>query len=67
MNFDKDYPNSVTVKLEENYRSTKTILRAANNLISHNKLRLEKKLFTENEEGEDIEFYCGFNDEAEAR
>ncbi|TPR53854.1 ATP-dependent helicase [Metamycoplasma neophronis] len=67
MNFDKDYPETVTVKLEENYRSTKKILKAANNLISYNKLRLDKKLFTENEEGEEIEFFCGFNDEAEAR
>ncbi|WP_373438678.1 3'-5' exonuclease, partial [Metamycoplasma equirhinis] len=67
MNFDKDYPNTLTVKLEQNYRSTKRILRAANELISHNKLRLEKKLYTENDEGEDIDFYCGFSDEAEAR
>ncbi|WP_369085799.1 ATP-dependent helicase [Metamycoplasma spumans] len=67
MNFDKDYPDSVTVKLEENYRSTKKILKVSNNLIAKNKLRLDKKLFTENEEGEEIEFYCGFNDDAEAR
>ncbi|MBN0970479.1 ATP-dependent helicase [Mycoplasma phocoeninasale] len=67
MNFDKDFSNALTIKLEENYRSTKSILKVANNLISHNKLRLDKKLFTKNEEGEDIEFYCGFSDEAEAR
>ncbi|AXE61011.1 ATP-dependent DNA helicase [[Mycoplasma] phocae] len=67
MNFNNDFPNALTIKLEENYRSTKSVLKAANNLISYNKLRLDKKLFTENEEGEDIEFYCGFSDEAEAR
>ncbi|WP_334199136.1 ATP-dependent helicase, partial [Mycoplasma struthionis] len=67
INFEKDYPEAVTIKLEENYRSTKKILKASNNLIAHNKLRLDKKLFTLNDEGEDIEFFCGFNDEAEAR
>ncbi|RMA78528.1 DNA helicase-2/ATP-dependent DNA helicase PcrA [Metamycoplasma subdolum] len=67
MNFDKDFVGTKTIKLEQNYRSTKKILTAANNLISKNKIRLDKKLFTENEEGEDIEFFCGFSDEAEAR
>ncbi|VEU79075.1 ATP-dependent DNA helicase UvrD/PcrA [Metamycoplasma arthritidis] len=67
MNFDKDFPEAVTIKLEQNYRSTKKILNAANNLISYNKFRLDKKLFTDNEEGEDIDFYCGFSEEAEAR
>ncbi|MBN0919497.1 ATP-dependent helicase [[Mycoplasma] gypis] len=67
INFQKDFPNQETIKLEQNYRSTKKILDAANKLISNNSLRVEKKLFTENEDGEDIEFYCGFSDEAEAR
>ncbi|GAA7949976.1 hypothetical protein COL447_18660 [Helicobacter pylori] len=67
MNFDKDFPNCKTIKLEENYRSTKKILTVANNLISHNKNRLDKKLFTENPEGEEVEFFAGFSDEAEAR
>ncbi|VEU55802.1 ATP-dependent helicase [Metamycoplasma orale] len=67
MNFDKDYPECKTIKLEQNYRSTKRILAAANSLISHNKLRLDKRLFSENEEGENIELYAGFSDEAEAR
>ncbi|PWC08922.1 ATP-dependent DNA helicase [Mycoplasmopsis arginini] len=66
INFHKDYPDALTVKLEENYRSTKKILYHANKLIQKNKLRLEKKLFTENEEGEDVEFYCGHSEEAEA-
>ncbi|TPE57771.1 ATP-dependent DNA helicase [[Mycoplasma] falconis] len=67
MNFDKDFTDAVTVKLEKNYRSSKKILKAANNLIAHNDLRLDKKLYTDNEDGDDIEFYCGFSDEAEAR
>jgi ATP-dependent helicase len=67
MNFDKDYPDCKTIKLEQNYRSTKRILAAANSLISHNQLRLDKRLFSENEEGENIELYAGFSDEAEAR
>ncbi|MBU4691101.1 ATP-dependent helicase [Mycoplasma zalophi] len=67
VNFDKDFSNVETIKLEQNYRSSKKIIEAANKLISKNILRVEKRLFTENEEGENIEFYCGFSDEAEAR
>ncbi|AZZ65743.1 ATP-dependent DNA helicase [Metamycoplasma phocicerebrale] len=67
INFHNDFPNTVTVKLEENYRSTKKILNHANKLISKNKIRLEKDLYTHNEDGEDVEFYCGHNEEAEAR
>ncbi|MGX9388750.1 MULTISPECIES: UvrD-helicase domain-containing protein [unclassified Mycoplasma] len=67
INFHKDYPDAITIKLEENYRSTKKILYHANKLIIKNKLRLEKNLYTENEEGEDVEFYCGHSEEAEAR
>ncbi|WP_405311783.1 ATP-dependent helicase [Metamycoplasma faucium] len=66
MNFDSDYKNTQTIKLEQNYRSTKKILTAANSLIAHNKLRLDKKLFTENEIGNDVELFAGFNEEAEA-
>ncbi|SYV90534.1 DNA helicase II, partial [Metamycoplasma alkalescens] len=53
--------------MEENYRSTKTILRHANQLIDNNKLRLEKKIFTENQEGEEVDFFCGYSEEDEAR
>ncbi|WP_438341497.1 ATP-dependent helicase [Mycoplasma sp. 3341] len=67
INFEKDFPNVTTILLEKNYRSTKKILNAANNLISYNSLRIKKKLYTDNEEGEDIEFNCGFSDEDEAR
>ncbi|ENY53821.1 ATP-dependent helicase [Metamycoplasma alkalescens 14918] len=67
INFHKDYPDALTIKLEENYRSTKTILRHANQLIDNNKLRLEKKIFTENQEGEEVDFFCGYSEEDEAR
>ena len=46
LNFEKDYPNCVVVKLEQNYRSTKNILEAAHNVIAKNSLRSEKKLWT---------------------
>ncbi|ENY69377.1 ATP-dependent helicase [Metamycoplasma auris 15026] len=67
INFHKDYPNALTIKLEENYRSTKTILKYANRLITNNKIRLDKKLYTYNEEGEDIDFFSGYSEEDEAR
>ncbi|WP_412031680.1 ATP-dependent helicase [Metamycoplasma buccale] len=67
INFEKDYPDTVTIKLEQNYRSTKRILQVANNLIAHNNFRIDKKLFTNNKDGDEIEFYCGFNSDAEAR
>ncbi|MFN3562576.1 MAG: ATP-dependent helicase [Chloroherpetonaceae bacterium] len=52
LNFQGDYPEAKTIRLEENYRSTKTILNLANAVIKHNKEQLEKKLFTQNEEGD---------------
>ncbi|WP_036452953.1 ATP-dependent helicase [Mycoplasma buteonis] len=67
LNFDKDYPKAKTVVLDQNYRSTQSILQAANKLIKHNKNRFHKDLVTQNEVGEEIEFYHGFNAEAEAR
>ncbi|QGZ97682.1 AAA family ATPase [Mycoplasma sp. NEAQ87857] len=67
LNFDKDYKDAKTIVLDTNYRSTKKILTAANKLIKHNSNRFNKDLITNNEEGEDIEFYHGFSVEAEAR
>ncbi|UUD36632.1 UvrD-helicase domain-containing protein [Mycoplasmopsis citelli] len=67
LDFEKEYPKSKTVVLDLNYRSTKKILDAANKLIQHNKMRYNKNLITQNDEGQDIEFYHGFNVEAEAR
>jgi len=51
LDFEKDYPNVKTVRLEQNYRSTPNVLRVADQLIRHNRRRKPKKLFTENEEG----------------
>ncbi len=54
LNFDKNYDNTSVIRLEENYRSTKTILDAANGVISHNESRLGKTLWTAGDEGEKI-------------
>lgn len=51
LNFEKDYPTCKIILLEQNYRSTKTILNAANDVIKNNKQRKDKKLWTDNEEG----------------
>ena len=56
LNFEKDYLNCKTILLEENYRSTKTILNAANSVIKNNKLRKDKNLWSNNEEGELIKY-----------
>ena len=66
LNFEKDYKETKTVLLEENYRSTKTILNAANNVIKNNKIRKEKNLWTENEEGEKITYYKAFDEKDES-
>ncbi len=65
--FLKDFPGAVTIRLEQNYRSTNSILKAANALISHNSDRLGKNLWTDGEDGEPISLYCAFNDLDEAR
>ncbi len=54
LNFEKDYKGSNIILLEQNYRSTKTILNAANDVIKNNKQRKDKNLWTENDEGEKI-------------
>ena len=56
LNFEREFPNSKIVKLEENYRSTKNILNAANEVIKNNSSKLDKVLWTQNEEGEKIEY-----------
>ncbi|MBN1684043.1 MAG: DNA helicase II [Gammaproteobacteria bacterium] len=66
-NFLEDFPNTQIIKLEQNYRSTGNILKAANRLIAHNNERLGKDLWTEGAEGEPISFYEAFNDFDEAR
>ena len=54
LDFEKDYPNVKTVRLEKNYRSTPNILRVADHLIRHNQKRKTKDLFTDNDEGEQV-------------
>ena len=56
LEFEKTYPDAKVIKLEQNYRSTKTILHAANHVINHNKSKIEKNLWTENDDGEKIEY-----------
>jgi len=66
LNFEKDYPEAKVIKLEQNYRSTKTILQAANHVIARNLGRKEKNLWTENPAGEKIHYYQGESEHDEA-
>jgi DNA helicase-2/ATP-dependent DNA helicase PcrA len=66
LDFEKDFPGTEIVVLEENYRSTKKILSAANVVITKNTLRKEKNLFTNGPEGEDITMYEALNEMDEA-
>lgn len=66
LDFEKDYPEAKVVLLEENYRSTKTILQAANDVIKNNKKRRPKKLWTQNADGEQIVYYRAGNEQEEA-
>ncbi|WP_438957576.1 DNA helicase II [Porticoccus sp.] len=65
--FSRDYPATQMVRLEQNYRSSKNILEAANAVISRNANRLGKNLWTEDNEGEAISLYAAFNEQDEAR
>ena len=65
--FDRDFPGSELVRLEQNYRSTDNILKAANAVIANNGSRLGKQLWTEDGEGEPIDLYAAFNETEEAR
>ncbi|MEA5404191.1 UvrD-helicase domain-containing protein [Arcicella sp. DC2W] len=67
LNLEKDYPNMTTIKLEQNYRSTKNIVEAANSIIAKNKNQLKKKVFTENEVGSLIELIKANSDNEEGR
>ena len=62
LNFEKDYPKTKVILLEQNYRSTKNILNAANDIIKHNRKRKEKNLWTDNDNGIKIK-YKRCNDE----
>jgi len=65
--FEKDFPGARTLRLEQNYRSTGVILKAANTLIANNDARLGKNLWTEGNEGEPIQLYAAMNEQDEAR
>ena len=67
LEFEKDYQQAKVVLLEQNYRSTKTILQAANDVIGNNIERKEKKLWTENEEGQPITYYRAQSEQDEGR
>ncbi len=64
--YQQDFPNARLVRLEQNYRSTQTILKAANSVIAHNQGRLGKELWTDGPEGELIDLYAAFNEQDEA-
>jgi DNA helicase-2/ATP-dependent DNA helicase PcrA len=66
LNFEKDYPNAKIILLEQNYRSTKNILEAANTIIKKNKYRPDKNLFTDNVVGEKISLYEALDENDEA-
>lgn len=66
LHFEKDYPETTTVLLEENYRSTKTIITASNRIIEKNNNRPEKNLFTNNENGEKITIFNAYGEIDEA-
>lgn len=67
LNFEKDYSKAKVVLLEQNYRSTKTILKAANGVISNNANRKDKNLWTDNDDGERITYYRAQSEHDEAR
>ena len=67
LDFEKDYPDATVILLEQNYRSTKTILSAANQVIENNSNRKPKNLWTENREGNKITYYRADNERDETR
>lgn len=66
LNFEKDYPKCKVIMLEKNYRSTKTILNAANDVIKNNKERKDKNLWTDNELGNKIKYHRALDEKDEA-
>ena len=66
LNFRKDYPDNRTFRLEQNYRSTRTIVDAANSLIAKNSARIPKKCYSEGEEGEKIKLINAYTEQEEA-
>ena len=66
LSFQRDYPEAKVFKLEQNYRSTRTIVEAANSVIVHNSCRMEKRCFSEGDEGEKIRVLKAYTDREEA-
>src|SRR5690625_1042154 len=66
LSFEKDYPKATTILLEQNYRSTKNILQAANDVIKNNTSHKPKKLWTTNKDGEELHYYRGATERHEA-
>jgi ATP-dependent DNA helicase UvrD/PcrA len=62
LRFERDFPGTRLIKLEQNYRSTKVILEAASAVVEHNAARIGKTLWTDNAEGEPIDLYCAADD-----
>lgn len=67
LSFQKDYPDTKMFKLEQNYRSTKNIVNAANSVIEKNKTKLDKEVWTTNDQGESIKVMCTISDGEEGR
>lgn len=66
LQFEREFPGAVTILLEENYRSTKTIIAVSNEIIEKNKNRVAKEVFTENAEGEKVTLYAAMTGQDEA-
>ncbi|MEM1136874.1 MAG: UvrD-helicase domain-containing protein [Bacteroidota bacterium] len=67
LNFEKDYPDLKTIRLEQNYRSTQNIVNAANSVISYNKSQLKKSVWTHNGSGDKLELIKAISDSEEGR
>ncbi|HOM80507.1 MAG TPA: UvrD-helicase domain-containing protein [Armatimonadota bacterium] len=65
--FERDYPDARVVKLEQNYRSTQKILSAAHGVVSRNRMRVDKKLWTDGPEGKEVTVYSAYDEYDEAR
>lgn len=66
LNFNKDYPDATTYKLEQNYRSTKNIINAANSIIAHNEKQIPKTIWTDNDDGSLLSYKALSSDREEA-
>jgi DNA helicase-2/ATP-dependent DNA helicase PcrA len=67
LEFERDFPGAHVIRLDQNYRSTGTIIRAAGAVIAHNRSRMEKTIWTENEDGNKIRVYTAEDERDEAR